>query len=146
MEPVSDTFATWRAEIEVELAEAQQELAAAEAALAYAEVARNVARAHARKLAAEIGKLTPVVGGGFGGLPARYATIAFALQGRVNDHQRTAASADGPVAAAKGQIAALLERIADLTLAIQQIDTITAPPVDADVDIADADQVEAEAA
>lgn len=138
---LADLFNTWRSEIELDLVQAQAELVVAEAALADAEIARNEARARARKMAAEIDKLTPERSV----FLARYTSpIASALQVRVHDFQRTAASAEGPVAIAKSQISALREQVADYELALRQIDMIINPPQDADA--AADDEVQAEAA
>ena len=139
---IAELFAVWRAEINTEIDAAQQELAAAEAALADAEVARRTARANALAMKVALDRLIPEPSP----WPTQREPIASALMVRANDRGQAERAAAGAVASATGQIAILHERIADLQLALRQIDVITAPPVDADVDAADADQVDAEAA
>lgn len=137
----AELFAQWHLEIAADLEASRQELAAAEAALADAETAHRTARVHARAMQVALAKLVPDPSP----WSSRYAPTASALRVRIDDHMRSEHSAAGAVSRARGHVEALRHRIADFTLALEQINLITAPPVDESV-TDDASAIQAEAA
>ena len=71
--------------------------------------------------------------------PTQHIPIASSLLLRIADYQQAERVAAGTVASANAHLAVLREQIADYELALRQIDTITAPVSNVDVDTAEAE-------
>jgi hypothetical protein len=120
----AETIATWRAEIEAEIAEAERDLAEAEAALIAAAEARDAAQIDHRRIAAMIADLVPPDDAHRLWGSQKPAAPASLLR-RGDPAARAATQAEGAVALAKQLVANAKYRLADTREALA---AVTAQP------------------
>ena len=110
-----DMFTAWRAEIEAELVAARERVHAANTELAAAVEAERTATNERRLLNAALSRL------------GDRRPMATALRNRAHHHTETFRAQESRLARARGEVAAALYQVQDLTDALAQLDLIDPP-------------------